>query len=90
MIKPLMLTTADNPFNPFTQFDDWFRYDSQKGYGTCEYLARLARTSPDLSDEDETIAINDAIVRIVLMNGDLYKAVVDPEGSEQPEGGTAN
>ena len=82
MIKALMLTTKDNPYNPFTNFDEWFAFDSQKGYHTCSYLARVARTSPDLSDEEETRTINDAITRIVLANGDLYVPVVEPAGTE--------
>lgn len=86
MIKPLMLSTKDNPYNPFTNFDEWFAFDTQKGYNTCNYLARLARTSPDLSDEEETRAINDAITRIVLANGDLYIPVVEPEGLNNRQG----
>lgn len=37
-----MLTTVDNPYNPFTQFDEWYRFDQDKGYGTDSYLARIA------------------------------------------------
>ena len=79
MVKPLMLTTKDNPYNPFTNFDEWFAFDCQKRYFTCNYLARLARTSPDLSDEEETKAINDAIISIVLLNGEIYQAVPEPQ-----------
>lgn len=83
MIKPLMLTTKDNPYNPFTNFDEWFAFDSQKKYFTCDFLARLARTSPDLSDEEETRAINDAITRIVLSNGELYRIVEEPKAQSK-------
>ena len=40
-----MLTTIDNPFDPFTQFDDWLRFDEEKGYHTCQFLAKIARPS---------------------------------------------
>jgi len=60
-----MLTTIDNPFNPFTQFDEWNAYDEEKGYHTSSYLARLAYTSDDLDDEMNQIAINDAILEIL-------------------------
>ena len=30
-----MLTTSDNPYNPFTQFDEWQMFDSLQGYNTC-------------------------------------------------------
>ena len=43
-----MLTTIDNPFNPFDQFDEWFAYDVSKGYHTCSYLARIAKTSDEI------------------------------------------
>lgn len=46
----MMLTTIDNPFNPFTQWDEWKRYDEDKKYYTCSYLARIAKTSDDLSE----------------------------------------
>lgn len=61
-------TTLDNPFNPFTQFDDWYAYDVDKGYNTCSYMARLAITSNDLSDEANTEAINQAAKEIVRFN----------------------
>ena len=40
----VMLSTIDNPFNPFDDFDSWFHYDIEKGYNSCSYLARIART----------------------------------------------
>lgn len=53
-----MLSTLDNPFNPFTQFDQWYLYDEfEKGYHTCSYLARVSHTVVGLNDElnDEEI-----------------------------------
>ena len=76
-IMEVMLTTVDNPFNPFTQFDEWQRFDEEKGYFTCEYLARIARTSDELSEADEDIAIHSAIDEIVKMNIlGIYKKVL--------------
>ena len=46
------LTTVDNPYDPFKQFDAWRRYDEGKGYNSCSYLARIARTSDQLSDAE--------------------------------------
>lgn len=63
-----MLTTLDNPFNPFTQFDEWEAFDREKGYDTMNYLARVAKVSDDLSEEDEALAIEQAIDDIVSMN----------------------
>ena len=36
-----MLTTVDNPYNPFTRFDEWNQYDTEKGYNTLSYLGRV-------------------------------------------------
>lgn len=67
-VEIYMLTTLDNPFNPFTQFDQWNAFDVSMGYNTCSYLARIAKTSDELSDADEQIAINDAIEEILSFN----------------------
>lgn len=70
------LTTFDNPYNPFTDFNDWFIYDVEKGYNTCGYLARIAKTSPALSDEENNNEVQRAIDEIIkydFMN--IYKKV---------------
>ena len=64
----VMLTTTDNPFDPFTQFDKWFAWDETHGYHTCAYLARVAKTSSNLSESDSVKEINSAIDEIVKMN----------------------
>ena len=46
------LTTVDNPFDPFTQFSDWYRFDMLKGYNTCAYLARISMMSDNLSESE--------------------------------------
>ena len=48
MQQQCMLTTIDNPFDPFEQFYSWFLFDVEKGYNTCAYLGRIARTSEQL------------------------------------------
>lgn len=60
------LTTIDNPYNPFDQFDDWFRFDVDKDYNSCAYLARLAKTSDELTDQENEDEIERAIDQIVL------------------------
>ena len=70
------LTTIDNPFDPFDQFDSWLTFDLDMGYNTCAYLARVARTSDSLSDSENEREINRAIDEILkydFMN--LYKRV---------------
>lgn len=70
------LTTFDNPFDPFDQFDSWYRFDTDKGYNSCSYLDRIARTSDQLSDEENDEEIERAINEIIkydFMN--IYKKV---------------
>lgn len=70
------LTTFDNPYNPFDQFLDWFLFDVEKGYNSCAYLARIAKTSDILSDAENDKEIERAIDEIIkydFMN--IYKKV---------------
>ena len=50
--KEFMLSTIDNPFNPFTDYDSWYSYDLEKGYDSCGLLARIAKISDELTDKD--------------------------------------
>ena len=68
MTNDVMLTTIDNPFDPFTQWDEWKQFDEDMKYFTCNYLARIAMTSDDLSDADNDKAIENAINEIVSFN----------------------
>ena len=51
-MKVCMLTTKDNPYDPFDDFTQWFMYDIEKGYNTCGLLARVVRQSDTLSMEE--------------------------------------
>lgn len=73
-----MLTTIDNPYDPFTDFDNWYNYDELKGYHTCSYLARIANTSSSLSDELNSIEIEAAIDEICELNiNGIYRKVTN-------------
>ena len=65
-VNDVMLTTLDNPFNPFSQYNEWFSFDIEKGYNTCSYLAEIGKTSDELSEKDEAIAIEKAIDEIIM------------------------
>lgn len=62
------LTTLDNPYSPFDQFDQWYAFDTEKGYNTCAYLGRIAKVSDSLSDADYDLAVNQAIDEILRFN----------------------
>lgn len=77
MARAVALTTIDNPFDPFSDFESWFLYDIEKGYNTCSYLGRIAKTSDQFSDTENQREIERAIDEIIkndFMN--IYKKVV--------------
>jgi hypothetical protein len=63
-----MLTTVDNPFDPFDEFDSWLEYDSLLGYNTLAMLDRIAKVPSDLPEPDTELVIQHAIDEIVTEN----------------------
>lgn len=63
-----MLSTIDNPHSPFTDYDEWYAWDRNKGYHTPEFLARIVITSVELNDYDYNLAVELAIDEIVKEN----------------------
>lgn len=77
-----MLSLATNPYDPFTQYDDWKNFDRHEGFDTDGLLARLVSTSDALSEPDQEAALESAIDS-VLTNpsfADLYVKVKRSEG----------
>lgn len=71
-----MLTTFDNPYDPFEQFTNWLLFDIEKGYNTCSYIARIAKFSDDMTQkeiDDENERAMDEIIKYDFMN--IYKKV---------------
>lgn len=62
----VMLTTIDNPYNPFDAFDRWLQFDTSKGYNTCALLARVSTSSNELSEFDESNEIENAMNDIIM------------------------
>lgn len=73
--QEVFITTKDNPFDYFKQFDLWFSFDSSMGYYTLEKVARTLRSSDNLSKADQEAAINDCFDQIIKWHGDLYHKV---------------
>lgn len=63
-----MLTTLDNPHDPFDSWDEWYAFDQAAGYHTPGMLARIVVMSNELSDTDQSLAIELAIDEIVREN----------------------
>lgn len=85
MENECMLTTFDNPFDPFEQFTSWFLFDVEKGYNTCAYLARIAKLSDDFSDEENDREIERAIDEIIQYDAlNIYKKVKKQATTTRP------
>ena len=69
-----MLTTFDNPFDPFEQFTSWLMFDKEKGYDSCERLARIAQFSDDMSEKEVDEERERAIDKIIMYDPlNIYK-----------------
>ena len=92
MANEVMLTTIDNPYNPFEQFDLWLLFDKEKGYNTCEYLARIVNLTNDMSEKEIEVATDRAIDDIIVNDPfGIYKKatsedIIKVEESEEPTG----
>ena len=70
------ITTIDNPYDPFTQFTEWFNFDVTNGYNSCGLLARIAKTSDAFSNKENADEIEAAIDEIVANDFlGIYKKV---------------
>lgn len=77
------ITTFDNPYNPLTDFSSWYQFDMDKGYNTCGYLDRIAKTSDSLSDEENRREVERAIDEIIRFDvRNIYRKVNSEEQSE--------
>ena len=56
-----MLTTIDNPFDPFVNFDAWLQFDIEHGYDSCGKMMRFAKLESDMTEEEENIEIERAM-----------------------------
>jgi hypothetical protein len=88
-VAATFVTTADNPYNYFTQFDEWYAWDTSHGYdvigrryNTCDYVARIADLmgyKSTMQDEEAESLMNDVVDEIVRLNiTGNYQKVVEP------------
>ena len=66
MVQTSMLSTIDNPFNPFDDFTSWYLYDISKGYNCSERVARIANLSDDLTESEANEAVEKAIDDLIV------------------------
>ena len=73
MNKKVTITTVDNPYDPFDDFDHWFLYDVEKGYYTSSTVARLTHLSDDMTELEELEEVERAIDRLIELDPlDIY------------------
>lgn len=60
-----MLSTIDNPFNPFEDYSSWLMFDKEKGYDSAERLMRIAKITDDMTQKEENEEIERAIDEII-------------------------
>ncbi len=63
-----LLSTIDNPYSPFTEFDKWYNFDVSHGYNSCSLLDRISFTSDELPENLNQLELKRAIEEIVDVN----------------------
>ena len=81
--KEIRITTVDNPYDPFTHWEQWLLFDVNSGYNTCGRLANVTFISDSLSDQEIFDSVNhgiDVLIKTGAINkqGDIveYKKVI--------------
>lgn len=68
-----MITTEDNPYDPRTDFEAWYMWDTGQGYNTSAYLARVAAVADEFPEAVQDRQIEDAIDEIIsIHSGKMY------------------
>lgn len=82
--EQVMITTLDNPYNPFTQYDEWYALDETRGYHSTGLLARYTINADELSDVDQAIAIAQGIEDLIKENPyGMYRKVTPSDFSSE-------
>ena len=77
MFREVTVTTIDNPFNPFDDFNSWFMFDTEKGYYTSSKLARLTKLEDNMTQKEENEEVERAVDELISIDPlDIYIKVV--------------
>lgn len=83
MENNVRITTIDNPYDPFTDYDNWLSFDIEKGYYTCSKLARLSNVTSDMTEKELIEEEERAIDRLIEIDPlDIYKKVIKGESKD--------
>lgn len=73
--RVVFITTEDNPYDYFDDFDHWYDYDTMKGYNTCSLVARMSSTSLEQSSADYRSEIERVVDELVDWHFLPYKKI---------------
>lgn len=82
----VLLTTVDNPINPFVDFDAWLSEDLRLGHDTCGLIARLYVDYPDMSEYEQVVEyarVIREVFRIDVLNE--YTLATKPSWVQVPD-----
>lgn len=79
-----MLTTIDNPYNPYKDFDKWMMWDHAHHYNTSEYIARMIPSAVGIEEAWDNEALIDSIYDDIIANDPLGIYCVINETDETP------
>ena len=74
-VEEFWLTTTDNPYDPFNEFESWLAFDEHSGYFTNGLLARLCLDSNNFSEAENDYLIKEAMQNICDLFPGLYNIV---------------
>lgn len=91
------LTTFDNPYDPFTQFDAWYNFDINREYthrdemyvNCCSILDRYSTITDNMSEAEVNAAIESAIDDVIKYDvNNVYKKIkreIEDPGEVEPD-----
>ena len=67
--RELYITTKDNPYDPQTQFDEWYAFDVSLGYNTTQRLAKtIEYVQDEMKTDDEDLLYEAAILEMIRLD----------------------
>ena len=70
-VVDVLLTTFDNPYNPFDDYDKWWQWDKDNDYNTPELLARVMGDTSDVMDAVELAQIQATAMNWIIDDGPI-------------------
>ena len=76
-MRQVAISTHDNPYDPFENFAEWYRFDCDKGYGSCQILDRLTETFEGMTDKEYNDEMERGIDKLIKADPlNIYTKVV--------------